>query len=334
MSKALQILEEQTDYSIEELQTIKNQYASDATDVEFFAFMKLAKLRNLNPFAREIYFVKRKSKYGDVVAHQVGIDGWRKIAALHPDWAGPGDVAASDWKKSKEEGKEFSHPDMATATYYRFIGQGSEREKVAVTATIRWSEFYPGGKMGYMWRSKPELMLKKCAEAQAIRMAFPEAVSGIDLDGAGPVENAAPAQVIEAVEEEATELEAAILRQEEPKKEEPKKEEKTNVEPEKKAAKKADKPANKATREENKKADDSTPKPKAKPVTDGPISRVKLSEQLVAEMCKVAEILKLPLDRDKILEKFGKKSVAELTEEHHNRMQTWINNNKPSDLPF
>ena len=47
------------------------------------------------------------------------------------------------------------------------------------TATARWSEYYPGKSQGFMWDKMPHTMLGKCAEALALRKAFPSQLSGL-----------------------------------------------------------------------------------------------------------------------------------------------------------
>jgi phage recombination protein Bet len=42
------------------------------------------------------------------------------------------------------------------------------------TGVARWKEYYPGEKRGHQYRQKPYLMLAKCAEALARRLAFPK----------------------------------------------------------------------------------------------------------------------------------------------------------------
>ena len=49
-------------------------------------------------------------------------------------------------------------------------------------ASASWLEYCPKGKQDYMWNKMPYLMLGKCAEALALRKAFPNDLSGIYTD--------------------------------------------------------------------------------------------------------------------------------------------------------
>ena len=288
----------------DELDIIKTSYAKGATDEEFFSFIKVCSLRKLNPFAKEIYFVKRQSKHGPVVAHQVGIDGWRKMAATHPDWAGPGTVRVYDWTD-----KPYRHPQRATATYYRII----RGERTEITSEIFWDEFYPGEREGFMWRSKPAHMLKKCAEGQAIRLAFPEVVGGIEL----PEET----ESIKLSDDKTVE------------------ESKNNVEQIYGGKPKDD--AKALPTVSNAPADDPADGPEipSSEVLDGevvnpelfpdeeeeaaisPVEEIRLNTELINRMIRLSDG---EYDRDSILTTFGKKSIAELRARERERMQAWI----------
>jgi phage recombination protein Bet len=86
-----------------------------------------------------------------------------------------GDYAGSDDAKFDYMGKESDFPSDAHVTVWKFV-QG---EKCSFSATARWEEYYPGEKQGFMWRGKPHVMLAKCAEALALRKAFPKQLAGL-----------------------------------------------------------------------------------------------------------------------------------------------------------
>jgi phage recombination protein Bet len=86
-----------------------------------------------------------------------------------------GDYAGSDDPVFEYHMKDANCPSDAKVTVWKFV-QG---EKCAFTASARWEEHYPGEKVGFMWRSKPHVMLGKCAEALALRKAFPKQLSGL-----------------------------------------------------------------------------------------------------------------------------------------------------------
>lgn len=100
---------------------------------------------------------------------QTGIDGYRLIADRTGLYAGNDDAIY--------EGKDDSHPIKATVTVRKIV-HGEAR---AFTASARWSEYAQSfnGKPADMWKKFPYLMLAKCAEALALRKAFPQELSGL-----------------------------------------------------------------------------------------------------------------------------------------------------------
>lgn len=67
---------QQGGYTPSQLELIKRTVAVGATNDELSMFLHVAKKSKLDPFLRQIYFVKRQGK-GTI---QVGIDGYRAIA--------------------------------------------------------------------------------------------------------------------------------------------------------------------------------------------------------------------------------------------------------------
>lgn len=56
-----------------------------ATDEQFFAFLAIARMYDLNPFAHEIYAMTRPNNGIQVI---VGVDGWLKLINSHPQFDG------------------------------------------------------------------------------------------------------------------------------------------------------------------------------------------------------------------------------------------------------
>lgn len=170
-----------------QVELIKRTIAVGATDDELMMFRWVCHKTGLDPFMKQIYYVKRwDSKTGtEKGAIQVGIDGFRSVAEQTGAYAGNDDIVftgeaqkkAVDSKTNKET--LFIVPEKATAVVHKIV-QGV---RCPFTATIRWDEYYPGDKQGFMWRQKPHVMLGKCAEAVALRKAFPAVLSGIYVEG-------------------------------------------------------------------------------------------------------------------------------------------------------
>lgn len=152
-----------------QIDLIKNTVAEGATDDELKLFLYTAQRRGLDPLAQQIHFIKRRRQvdgqwksFGTI---QVGIDGFRAIADR------TGKLAGIKRGGIYEDGKLVA----AWAKVWRNDWQEPAEE------TVRFEEYVQtkDGKAMGLWATKPETMLKKCAEAAALRMAFPQNLSGL-----------------------------------------------------------------------------------------------------------------------------------------------------------
>lgn len=147
----------------EQIELIKNTVAKGATNTELQLFLYTAQRTGLDPLTRQIHFVKR----GGQMTIQTGIDGYRAIADRTGALAGIDDPIYDS-----EDGQ---HPNKATVAVYKLV----DGQRVAFTASARWAEYAPTGSQAFMWNKMPYLMLGKCAEALALRKAFPSDLSGL-----------------------------------------------------------------------------------------------------------------------------------------------------------
>ncbi len=137
---------------------------------DMLLFLYTCNRLKLDPLARQIYAVYRwDSKLGrEKMSIQVSIDGMRLIAERTGRYGGQDDVRFDPVDESSDL------PRKATVTVYKLNPVTGER--MPTTKSARWSEYAADSPM---WRRMPYLMLGKCAEALALRAAFPQELSGV-----------------------------------------------------------------------------------------------------------------------------------------------------------
>jgi phage recombination protein Bet len=150
---------------------VRKNFCANAPDEFIEPFLKLCERRNLSPEANHIYLVPRwdsKAKRERWVP-QPSIDGYRLIATRTGHYAGSDEPIFLEGEK---------HPTKATVTVYRVVAG----VRCPFTASVYWDEFVPKETQAFMWNKMPHVMLAKVAEAQALRKAFPEDLSGLYTD--------------------------------------------------------------------------------------------------------------------------------------------------------
>lgn len=171
------------------LEPLKNALGIQDLNVgELQLFAMVAHRTGLDPFTKQIYAIKRSGK----VMHQTGIDGYRSVAERTREYAG------SDEPTYEEPcpcgTKPTGHPAVARVTVHRILPNGHVVDQVGVA---RWHELVPAagqsGQGDAMWQKMPFNQLAKCAEANALRKAFPRVLEGVyvteEMEQAGPAQN-------------------------------------------------------------------------------------------------------------------------------------------------
>ena len=167
-------------YDREQVELLKRTVAKGATDDQFALFMTIAQRRKLDPFAKQIWCVLRKSGGASEMAVQTAIDGFRLIAQRTgeydgqdaPKWCGDDGVWKDVWLSNKP-------PEAAMVLVYR---KGVSRPSTGIAHLKSYAAYDDKAQLQSKWKQMPEHMLAKCAEALAFRKAFPEELSGVYTD--------------------------------------------------------------------------------------------------------------------------------------------------------
>lgn len=163
------------------IDTLKQTVAQGATDAEFAMFTQFCKSTGLNPFKKEIWFIKA----GGRVQMMTGIQGYWAIANSHPQMDG------------HEEDIEVDAQGVPVKAVCKIYRKDRRFPSVGIALMKEYKKGSP------IWSSMPSVMLMKCAESVALRKAFPQELNGLYTEEEMPTNFAAntPPPVLKTADE-------------------------------------------------------------------------------------------------------------------------------------
>lgn len=202
ISSELAILPDQLNFTAPQLAALRQLGVENAPEGDLALFFHLAKRSGLDPFAKQIHMIGRRTKikvYDPQRRQQVddwvmkytvqtGIDGYRVLGNRcaeerqdeldqdEPLWCGKDRQWVDAWVDAET-------PPAAAKFVIRKNGK-------PLCGTVMYAEYLQtdwNGNPNSTWKKRPAGQLAKCAEALAWRMAYPQDFSGIQLEDAAQV---------------------------------------------------------------------------------------------------------------------------------------------------
>jgi phage recombination protein Bet len=164
-----------------------------ATRAELAVFFHQCQRTQLDPFQKQIYLIHRKAKDGDrwvdKPTTQIGIDGFRVIRDRIADRKGLRvEYEDTIWYSADGQALDVWLWDEPPAACKVTVTVDGRR----FPSVLRFNEYCQRNKDGDRtgkWRDAFAHQIEKCCEADALRRAFPNDMSGLILDDAAPLDD-------------------------------------------------------------------------------------------------------------------------------------------------
>lgn len=178
MSQLVQQTNNEIDSAV--LSALKSSLYTGAKDDSIQMVVEYCKACKLDPMQKPVHIVpmwdKNTKSMKDTIMPGIGL--YRIQAARSNKYAGVREPEYGDTVNTKLGGVSISYPEWCKVTVKKLV----ENNIVEFTAKEYWLENYATARKdstapNAMWLKRPFGQLAKCAEAQALRKAFPEIIT-------------------------------------------------------------------------------------------------------------------------------------------------------------
>lgn len=175
---SLTLTTEQEFWTDRQLAGLRQLGVQNAAPGDLAVFMHVAQRTGLDPFARQIYMIERQGKQ----TIQTGIDGFRLVARRAVDAAGESlSISGGEWCGPDGAWQDVWLSDAPPAAARVTVRRGGH-EFVGVALFREYAQTKRDGNLMAQWATRPAGMIAKCAEALALRKAFPMDLAGVYTD--------------------------------------------------------------------------------------------------------------------------------------------------------
>lgn len=170
----------QTEWTEEQEAALVQLGLAEAPDADRLVFLHVAQRVGLDPFARQIYMIGRNDQGGKKWTIQTGIDGFRVIAERNSQYAGQTPV---QWCGDDGQWTDvWLSKNPPAAARVGILRHDREQPVYATCLFYEFAQTKGDGSLNTMWKTKSAHMIGKCAEAGALRKAFPQDMAGLVTD--------------------------------------------------------------------------------------------------------------------------------------------------------